>query len=183
VGAGGSASALGLSPTRGRGLLDETMSRTLVIGYGNIDRQDDGVAYAVINALRCQLGQAPLGEGETGLDDLGAQVDSVFVLQLAPDLLDVAADYEQVVFVDAHVRSDVDDLYCEPVRPEYATAAFTHHMTPALFLALLQALHHRQPAGRFVSVRGHQFDFERGLSAATGALVPLAAAEIRKLVR
>ncbi len=33
------------------------MTRTLVIGYGNIDRNDDGVAYAVIAALRLRLGQ------------------------------------------------------------------------------------------------------------------------------
>jgi len=159
------------------------MSRTLVIGYGNLDRQDDGVAHAVINALRRQLGQRPLGEDETGLEHLGQAVDSVFVHQLAPDLLDVAAGYEQVVFVDAHVGHDTGNIACEPVRPEYATAAFTHHMTPALFLALLQALHQRQPAGSIVSVRGHQFDFGRSLSAATEVLVVPAVAEIQQLVR
>ncbi len=26
--------------------------RTLVIGYGNLDRGDDGVAYAIVNELR-----------------------------------------------------------------------------------------------------------------------------------
>jgi len=158
------------------------MQRILVIGYGNLDRQDDGVAFEVVNALRGRLGQAPLGEDESGLEKLGAQVDSVCVQQLAPELLDVAADYDQVVFVDAHVQADGDDVYARKVRPEYATAAFTHHMTPALFLALLQALHHRQPEGTIVSVQGTAFDFERGLSAATEALVEPAVEEILKLV-
>jgi hydrogenase maturation protease len=158
------------------------MSRTLVIGYGNRDRQDDGVAWEVIDALRRRAGQPALAEDETGLEQLGSQVDSIFLLQLAPDLLDVAARYDQLVFVDAHVRPDAVDLYCAPVQPEYATATFTHHMTPAMFLALLQTLHHCQPAGVIVSIRGSRFDFERGLSAATQALVEPAVAQIRELL-
>ncbi len=158
------------------------MQRTLVIGYGNLDRQDDGAAFEVVNALRSRLGQVRLGEDESGLEELGAHVDSVSVQQLAPELLDVAAEYDQVVFVDAHVQVDGDGVYVQKVRPEYATAAFTHHMTPALFLALLLALHRRQPEGAIVSVRGLAFDFEHGLSTATEALVEPAVEEILKLV-
>lgn len=138
--------------------------RTLVIGYGNLDRQDDGVAYAVVNGLRQRLGQEALAEEETGLEGIGASVDSVFVTQLGTDLLDVAAAYDRVVFVDAHVRTDVEPVHWEIVRPEYATATFTHHMTPALFLALLEALHHCQPRGDMLSIRGWSFDFERNLT-------------------
>jgi hydrogenase maturation protease len=161
--------------------------RTLVIGYGNPDRQDDGVAYQVINALRQRLGQASLSEEETGLDHLdhGADTDSVLVMQLVPELLDTAAEYEQIVFVDAHAGADGEDLHCAPVQPAYGSAAFTHHMTPAMFLALLQVLYHREPAGTIVSIRGHRFDFAPGrreLSAATGALVEPAAQQIVRLL-
>jgi hydrogenase maturation protease len=152
--------------------------RTLVIGYGNLDRQDDGVAYAVINALRRRLGQAALGGEETQLEELGGQTDSIFVMQLAPELLDTAAGYDRVIFVDAHVRSDLPDLHSAPVQPEYASSAFTHHMTPAMLLALLQMLHHREPEGHVVTIRGQAFDFGQGLSAATGALVEPAAEQI-----
>jgi Ni,Fe-hydrogenase maturation factor len=106
-----------------------------VIGYGNLDRQDDGVAYEVINALRQRLGQEPLSGEDTGLDRLGAQVDTVFVLQLAPELFDMLVDYDRVIFVDAHVRADLDSIHCALVQPEYASATFTHHMTPAMILA------------------------------------------------
>jgi hydrogenase maturation protease len=142
----------------------DKMVRTRVIGYGNLDRQDDGVAYAVINALRQRLGQEALGEDETGLEGIGGEVDSIFVVQLGTDLLEVAAGYGRVIFVDAHVRTDIEPLHWEAVEAEYATATFTHHMTPALFLALLEALHHRQPEGHILSIRGQSFDFERGLT-------------------
>jgi hydrogenase maturation protease len=158
------------------------MTRTLVIGYGNLDRQDDGVAHAIVGALRRRLGQAPLGEGETGLERLEGQADSILVLQLTPELLDVALRYDQLVFVDAHVQPDADEVHCTPVEAEYASAAFTHHMTPAMFLALLQALHQHRPAGHTVSVRGHWFDFERTLSPATQASVQPAVYKILALL-
>jgi hydrogenase maturation protease len=158
------------------------MTRTLVIGYGNRDRQDDGVAHAIIGGLRRCLGQTPLAEGETGLEQLEGQANSIFVLQLTPELLDVALNYEQLVFVDAHVHPEADDLHCTPVEAEYASAAFTHHMTPAMFLALLQALYQHRPLGQIVSVRGYSFDFERKLSPATQASVEPAVDKILALL-
>ena len=159
------------------------MSRTLVIGFGNIDRADDGVAFFVINTLRRRLGQKPLPDDETGLDELGAQIDSIFLSQLTPELLETLAGYRQVIFVDAHVYENVDALHCEPVSPEYTPSTFTHHLTPAAFLALLKSLYHSDPAGQLVSIRGHDFDFHRDLSAETEALVEPAVEHILRLIK
>ncbi|UCC75541.1 MAG: hydrogenase maturation protease [Anaerolineales bacterium] len=158
------------------------MSRALVIGYGNLYRADDGVAYDVINTLRQSLGHGSLEEGSTGLEKLGAQIDSIFLTQLGPELIDTLADYDQVIFVDAHVREDVGDLYSTPVSPAYTPSAFTHHMTPAMLLALLQALHDQELPGYIVSIRGHDFGFRRGLSTAAAALVEPASARILQLL-
>ena len=147
------------------------MPRTLVIGFGNIDRADDGVAYHVISGLRRRLGQGMLHEDETGLEGLGAQIDSIFLVQLAPELMDVLILYDEIIFVDAHVYENVDSLYCASVSPEFTPATFTHHLTPSMLLALLKSLHHREPAGHIVSIRGYDFDFHRNLSADTVALV------------
>lgn len=159
------------------------MPHTLVIGFGNIDRADDGVAYSVINALRRRLGQEPLKEDETGLDELGAEVDSVFLSQLTPELMEVLAGYRLVVFVDAHVYENVDTLHCRPVSPEYTPSTFTHHLTPAAFLALLKTLYRLEPAGHLVSIRGRDFDFHRNLSPETEALVGPAVEYILRLLR
>ena len=159
------------------------MLRTLVIGFGNIDRADDGVAFFVANALRRRLGQKPLNEDETGLEGLGAEVDSVFLSQLTPELLETLAGYQRVIFVDAHVYENVDALHCEPISPEYTPSAFTHHLTPAAFLALLKTLYRLEPAGHLVSLRGHDFDFHRDLSAETEAQVGLAVEYILRLLK
>jgi len=158
------------------------MARALVIGYGNLNRADDGVAYYVINALRERLRQVALSEDDTGLEELGAQTDSIFLTQLVPELLDTLVDYDQVIFVDAHVHEDARDLHFAPVSPEYVSSVFTHHITPATLLALLKALYQQEPAGHIVSLRGHEFDFRRGLSAATEALVELAVEYILQLL-
>lgn len=157
------------------------MSRTLVIGFGNVDRADDGVAYHVVNALRRRLGQGMLHEDETGLEELGSQIDSVFLVQLSPELMDVIILYEKVIFMDAHVYENAARLHCAPVLPEFTPATFTHHLTPAMLLALLKALHRREPAGHIVSIRGYDFDFHRTLSADTEALVEKAVDHILQL--
>jgi hydrogenase maturation protease len=159
------------------------MSRTLVIGFGNIDRADDGVAFFVVNALRRRLGQEPLNEDETGLEELGVQVDSAFLSQLTPELLETVAGYRQVIFVDAHVYENLDALHCAPVSPENTPSTFTHHLTPAAFLALLKALYHSEPSGHLVSIRGYDFDFHRDLSAETEALVGPAVEHILRLLK
>ncbi|HXZ38292.1 MAG TPA: hydrogenase maturation protease [Thermodesulfobacteriota bacterium] len=159
------------------------MLRTLVIGFGNIDRADDGVAFFVVKALRRRLGQKALNEDETGLEELGAEIDSVFLSQLTPELLETLAGYQQIIFVDAHVYENVDALHCEPVSPEYTPSTFTHHLTPAAFLALLKALYHQEPTGHLVSLRGYDFDFHRRISAETEALVEPAVKYILQLVQ
>ena len=112
-----------------------------------------------------------LHEDETGLEELGAQIDSIFLVQLAPELMDVIILYDKVIFVDAHVYENVDNLYCAPVFPEFTPATFTHHMGPAMILALIKALYNREPTGHIISIRGYDFDFHRDLSADTKALV------------
>jgi hydrogenase maturation protease len=158
------------------------MARTLVIGYGNLDRADDGVAYHVVNELRRRLGQPVLSPEEDGAESLGSEADSVFLRQLQPEWMEISASYDQVIFVDAHVHENAAELQCVDVRPEYVPSPFTHHMTPATFLALTGALYGREPAGRLLSIRGHDFDLRLGLSRAAAGQVPAAVERILRLI-
>lgn len=159
------------------------MVKTIVVGYGNIDRADDGVAFEVINVLRRHLGQKMLIEGDTGLDELGSGTDSIFLPQLMPEIMEILVDYDQVIFVDAHVGAETNDLNCQPVVPEYVSSTFTHHMTPASLLAFLQVLYSKEPAGHIVSLRGHDFDFKRTLSPGTKGFIPAAIEKILELLK
>jgi hydrogenase maturation protease len=156
--------------------------KTIIIGYGNLDRADDGVAFAVINEFRRLLGQNTLDEGETGLHDLNHENDSIFMSQLVPEIMEEVTCYNRIIFVDAHVGPDMEDLNCSPVFPQYVSSSFTHHMTPSAFLAFLETLYRCQPEAHLVSVRGHDFDFKRTLSSQVQALVKPAADAILKLI-
>ena len=156
------------------------MDKILILGFGNLDRADDGVAFYVINVLRRRLGLYPLPEDSTGLESLGGQTDVVFLSQLTPELLEIMASYNRVCFVDAHVQEDVGELLCREVRPEEAALTFTHHLSPSMLLALLQAIYQSSIEGYLVSIRGYNFDFHRHLSPRTQAQVAPAATYIMK---
>jgi hydrogenase maturation protease len=158
------------------------MSRSLVIGFGNISRADDSAAWHIINSLRRKMGREALSEEDTGLEELGLSTDTIFVSQLPPELIDVLIDYERVIFVDAHIDACLDNLHCDPVEPHSAPPAFSHHTTPAMILALLEAIHSRTPVGWLVSVRGYDFDFRPDLSPQTLSLIEPATQKILELI-
>ena len=158
------------------------MVRALVIGYGNIDRGDDGAAFHVVNRLRELLGQRPLAADDSGLESLGSEA-AVFVPQLTPELAPDAAAYHRLVLVDAHVTAEVRPLIYLRLQPNYRPPAFSHVLSPAMFLWLVQSVCGQDRSAFLVSLRGHCFDLRRGLSPATSALVDPAADRVLKLIQ
>jgi hydrogenase maturation protease len=143
------------------------MDKILIIGYGNVDREDDGVAWHILDMIARQL---DLPEPSQGLEDLEQSQDwphLLCILQLVPELAEVIATYDQVCFVDAHTGAYPEDIRFEKIETEFQTSPFTHHMTPQTCLALAQTLYGYAPPGIAVSVRGHQFGFSNELSIAT----------------
>jgi hydrogenase maturation protease len=158
-------------------------AKTIIIGYGNIDRADDGVAFAVINELRRQLGQRMLEEGDTGLDELGNKNDSIFLSQLVPEIMELLTGYNKIIFVDAHVGSDLEELNCAPVIAQYVSSSFTHHMTPSALMAFLQTLYQCEPQAHLISIHGYDFDFKKTFSPQVQAQVKPAVDAILKLLK
>jgi hydrogenase maturation protease len=159
------------------------MRRTLVAGFGNIYRRDDGAGGYVINALRRRLGRPELTPDEDGFDDLGNEIDTILLHQLVPELAVDVAGYELVVFVDAHVAQIEDDLREEELDACYKQATVSHQLHPCSVLALANQMHGHSPAGVLLSLRGHDFDYGEGLSDETAAIVPGAVDRILDLAK
>lgn len=145
--------------------------KVLLIAYGNTSRQDDGVAYHVVQRLCERLGLA----WDAAASEDGALDEHLSVLrlhQLAPELAETLAQYDVVVFVDAHVGGQgwapVD---WRPIEPTYAPNLVSHHLKPSAVLALCHTLYGVCPRGYALSILGHHFDFGEDLSPATSALV------------
>ena len=158
------------------------MNKTLVIGFGNVYRRDDGVALVVLNALRERLGRPPLELDQDGFDELGYQVDTVLLHQLMPELAQTIAPYALIVFVDAHVGSIPEPIREEELEVCYKPATVSHLLHPCTVLAMAQELYGSTLRGVLLSVRGHDFDFGEGLSEPTAALVPQAVERVLELI-
>ena len=147
------------------------MKTTLVIGYGNPDRQDDGVALQTLIRLAQNLGRPIPGQPEEGFIPMGINPDFWFDLQLLPEMVQTVAGYERICFIDAHTGQVPEEIQVTPLAGFYQPSVLTHHMTPATFLSLCQAVNNKTPEAILVSVRGYHFGFGRLLSPQTESLV------------
>lgn len=133
--------------------------KTLVIGFGNPLREDDGAGHAVANRL------GP---------------PAVAVVQLTPELADRIARAMRVVFVDADRSGPAGWVTRRRLDPGKAeAAAFSHHATPEGLLAAAKVLHGRLPEAWLVTIGGERFGWGERLSPAVEAAVSAVAEELR----
>jgi hydrogenase maturation protease len=145
--------------------------KVLIIGIGNFDRQDDGVAWHILQGINQKLGRTTRPTPyETSVDPEGDNPQTLFSLQIYPEMADLLHQYKWVCFVDAHTGAIEEDLSCQTIYPERHSNPLTHHMTPQTVLSLCATLHKQVPHAIIVSVRGYSFQYHQGLSEGTTAL-------------
>lgn len=144
--------------------------KTLFIGYGNPDRQDDGVAWHVLSGIANQLGLETSSSWEDPLPS-APEIDFNFNLQLTPELAEDLTFYDRICFVDAHTGKIPTNIQVVHISPEYQTSPFTHHLTPEMLLSMCSSMYNKSPDAILISVRGYEFGFETELSSFTSSLV------------
>ena len=149
------------------------MKKFLLLGYGNPDREDDGVAWHILRALTVRMGlPAPDSYEDDFPED--SQVDFAFYLQLTPEMAEDIAQYEYVCFVDAHTGNIPEEVRIIDVESDFQKSPFTHHLTAQSLISICETLYKTKPDSALLSVRGYQFLFSRTLSEHTAKLVPAA---------
>lgn len=145
------------------------MTSVLIIGYGNLSRRDDGVAFHIIAQLRRRLGlTSQLDEDEP--DALGERPATMLVHQLAPEMAETLAQYDAVVFIDAHVAdTDWAPVHWQEIAPALRSSMVSHHFKPSMLLSLAGSLYGRTPRGYTLSVLGTDFDFGETLAPDTSS--------------
>jgi hydrogenase maturation protease len=142
--------------------------KTLVIGYGNDSRNDDGIGWFVVAEL--QKRALPGVTFETAH-------------QLEVDFAETVRDYERVVFVDAAIPESPRAWWSEEVAPGFRSHAVAHFLTPGDVLGLCRTLYGKTPHGVAFSIRGHDFNFGTALSPATRQAAGEVVEQIVVLVR
>jgi hydrogenase maturation protease len=158
------------------------MKRTLILGYGNFDRQDDGVAWHVLAEVARRLGCAVTFSPEDEFPPNDGAPDFFFDLQLTPEMAETIALYDRVCFVDAHTGAVSNDVNVSEIDAEFQASPLTHHLTAQSLLTFAETLYSARPEAILVSVRGYQFGFERELSPLTAELAQQAAEVIVRWV-
>ncbi len=154
------------------------MKNTLLIGYGNPDRQDDGVAWHVMCSVAQALGfSAPSGPDEP-FEINNDQIEFILSLQLVPEYGEKISNFKRVCFIDAHTGAIPEEIRGITIDAQYQHTPFTHHMTPQTCLEIAKTVYHATPKAFLVSVRGYEFGFSNSLSKKTANLVPLAVEKI-----
>lgn len=153
------------------------MKKLLLIGYGNPDREDDGVAWHILRTLTDKLGLASPGSYEDEFPE-HPRIDFAFYLQLTPEMAEDISAYEYVCFIDAHTGSIPEPVRLIEVESEFQASPFTHHLTPQSLLSMCETIYRKKPDAALLSVLGQRFLFTRQLSEETAALVPEAVESI-----
>jgi hydrogenase maturation protease len=154
------------------------LDRTLIVGYGNPDREDDGVAWHILTRLAERLERPGPYDPHLGLEP-GEEIPALwFMLQLTPEIAETLAEYDRICFVDAHTGAVPNEINIEQVKSEFQNSPFTHHMTAATCMSFVEQIYNLKPEAILVSVRGYKFGFEQSLSPQTARLADEAATQI-----
>ena len=158
------------------------MKKTLILGFGNLDRQDDGVAWHILD----RISRRYHFELDTCPEEMPATIaegmDILFLMQLMPELAEIIAGYERICFVDAHTGNVPEEMHISPVGACFQTSPLTHHMTPETIMCLTRDIYQSSPQATLFSVRGYQFEFHPSLSTRTDQLANQAVDEILKWI-
>jgi hydrogenase maturation protease len=117
--------------------------QTLILGWGNRGRGDDGLGPEFVHAME-----------ELGLP--GVVANSDYQLQVE-DAAEVSR-YRRVIFVDAD-RQGAEPFWMGRLHPAASGVSFsTHSVSPAAVLALARDLFRSEPAAWILGIRGDDDD-------------------------
>ena len=126
--------------------------RTLVIGYGNPARGDDGLGPAFVDSLN-----------RVAPDQVDTRIDYQLCVEDAMDL----AGFEQVVFVDAARHLNQPFTFYPLDEARVPDGLDTHSLSPEAVVHLARILFGASTRAFVLAIRGDDFDvFEESLSAA-----------------
>jgi hydrogenase maturation protease len=135
------------------------MSRTLVIGYGNPLRGDDGLGWEVVDCL-----------AKAAADE---KTKVVAVHQLTPELAEPISESDLVIFIDASHQGDPGSWRCEAIAPNGKISnALAHYFTPAGLLGYADAIFKARPRSLLISVAALSFECGDKLSPKIAAVIP-----------
>ncbi len=147
---------------------ERPVAGTLVIGYGNPLRGDDGVGWMAADRL-------------DGILDPGIRVLARH--QLTPELAQDVSQVERLILIDATTNPTRERISLDRIEPGELTASTSsHRLSPAELLSYARALYGHCPNTTLVSIRGESFACSDTLSPPVAAALPQVTALVCRLI-
>jgi hydrogenase maturation protease len=133
---------------------------SLILGYGNPLRSDDGVGYKAGCELESEL--------------CPAEVSIVAAHQLLPEHGELASRAARVLFLDASHEGVPGEIRCEAILrdPYFQPGTLTHDLHPSGVLELASRYFHAEPEAWLLTLTGADFELGESFSAAVAAAWP-----------
>ena len=125
---------------------------TLIIGYGNRLRGDDGAGCRAAELLRERL--------------TAAKFEVLVLHQLTPELMEEISRARRVIFIDAAAEGPPGEVRRQELTTSAAPAAFMHVANPAALLGGAAALYGSSAPGVLYSIAGESFGYGEQLTPA-----------------
>jgi len=120
-----------------------SMTRVLIIGFGNPLRSDDGLGWLAAKELSGEFAE-------------GVQI--VAVHQLLPEMTELVSHAERVLFIDAARHGVPGEIRVVEVGEPEPSGTQSHELTPATVLKLAADLYGKRPASQLLTVTGENFE-------------------------
>ena len=140
----------------------------LVIAWGNPLREDDAVAWHVLEGLRSLKPRPSL-----------PPMKLRHAHQLAPEMAECVSKAQGVVFIDARRDGTPGEVRCEEIAPSAGSNPLAHSLSPQALLLYAEQLYGRAPRAVVLSIAGERFGMGESLSPAVRRALPRA---IRKVL-
>ncbi len=143
--------------------------KTLILGYGNTLRKDDGLGVYAAEAL--------------GSLSLPNDVEIRTCQQLSPELSLILTQVDHAIFIDAALDSNGEKpgaIKTRALQPRTSQpGSITHHFDPETLLAMAETLYGHAPQATLFSITAASFDLEEGLSDEVTAALPVLVENIK----
>jgi|LGOV01.1.fsa_nt_gb hydrogenase maturation protease len=127
--------------------------KTLVYGFGNPGREDDGIGNAMIQRLQSWV-----------KDNYILDVDLESNYQLNIEDAELISNYQRVIFIDASKES-LKSCKLEKLTPTEKLIEFTMHaVSPSYLLYLCDELFKKIPECYLLTIKGENWNIKEGIS-------------------
>ena len=146
------------------------LMKTLILGYGNTLRKDDGLGIYAAQTLDSL--------------DLPGAVEICTYQQLSPELSSMLAKVDHAIFIDAALVAGGQEpgtINTRVLHPRTSQpSSITHHFDPETLLAMAGALYGHVPQAMLFSVTAASFDLGEDLSPEVTSALPLLVESIKE---